>query len=76
MLLAGAGAGWPQAAAPQPRSASRSRASNPPRRRGGPAPPPRRRARKIPGLINEIGKLFDKLPSPLKSPQETIEDFE
>jgi hypothetical protein len=27
-----------------------------------------------PGLINEIGKLFDKLP-PLKSPQETIEDL-
>jgi hypothetical protein len=27
-----------------------------------------------PGLINEIGKLFDKLPS-LKSPQETIEDL-
>jgi hypothetical protein len=27
-----------------------------------------------PGLINEIGKLFDKLPS-LKSPRETIDDL-
>jgi len=40
---------------------------------GGPASPapPREES---PGLINEIGKLIDKLPS-LKSPQETIEDL-
>ena len=35
-----------------------------------PAPP----GEQNPGLINEIGKLIDKLPS-LKSPQETIEDL-
>ena len=37
-----------------------------------------RRARKNPGLINEIGKLFEKSKSllpPLKSPSEAIDDF-
>ncbi|GLR89248.1 hypothetical protein GCM10007857_59610 [Bradyrhizobium iriomotense] len=39
------------------------------------APPARE---ENPGLINEMGKLFDKLPSilpPIKSPSETIDDL-
>jgi hypothetical protein len=37
-----------------------------------PSPPPAREEN--PGLLNELGKIFDKFPT-LKSPQETIEDF-
>ena len=74
MLLASAGAGWSQAAAPQPTLGIQEQGvqpSVPPS--GAPAPPAPAREEN-PGLINEIGKLFDKLPS-LKSPQETIEKF-
>jgi len=74
LLLATAGAGWPQAAVPPPslgiQEPDVQPAVPPP---GGPAPSAPAREEN-PGLINEIGKLFDKLP-PLKSPQETIEDF-
>jgi hypothetical protein len=66
MLLMTAGSARPQAAAPvlgvqepAPQAAPAS-----------PAPA----HEENPGLINEIGKLIDKLPS-LKSPQETIEDL-
>jgi len=39
------------------------------------APPPAEApARENPGLINELGKMFDKLPT-LKSPGETIDDI-
>jgi len=71
MLLVSAGAGWPQAAMPQPQLGVQEpgvQPSVPPP--GGPAPA----REENPGLINEIGKLFDKLP-PLKSPQQTIEEF-
>jgi hypothetical protein len=69
MLLVTAGAGWPQAATPQPSLGIQEPGVQPA------APPPPAPAREEnPGLINEIGKLFDKLP-PLKSPQETIEEF-
>jgi hypothetical protein len=74
MLLAGAGAGWPQAAAPQPSLGIQEPAVQP----AAPSPvapaPPAPAREENPGLINEIGKLFDKLPS-LKGPQETIEEF-
>lgn len=44
-----------------------------------PAEPPATSARQDnPGLVQEIGKLFDKLPSvlpPLKSPSETVDDL-
>ena len=74
LLLATAGAGWPQATVPPPslgiQEPDVQPAVPPP---GGPAPSAPAREEN-PGLINEIGKLFDKLP-PLKSPQETIEDF-
>jgi hypothetical protein len=74
MLLATAGAGWPQAAVPPPSLGIQEpgvQPAAPPPAAPAPAAPARE---ENPGLINEIGKLFDKLPS-LKSPQETIEDF-
>ena len=70
MLLLAAGAAWPQTASPPPALGVQDTGAQPP-----PAPPqaaPPREAN--PGLINEIGKLFDKLP-PLKSPQQTIDDL-
>jgi hypothetical protein len=71
MLLVGAGAGWSQAAPPQPTLGIQEPGVQP----SAPPPAPSAPAREEnPGLINEIGKLFDKLPS-LKSPQETIEEF-
>ena len=72
-------AAWPQAA-PQPTLGLQSPAPQPlpPQpepQQIEPSPPPRD---ENPGLINEIGKLFEKSRSllpPLKSPSETIDDF-
>jgi hypothetical protein len=68
-----AGAAWPQTA-PPPGSlgmqAPAEQAAPPP---GEPAPPAPAREEN-PGLFNEIGKMFDKLPS-LKGSQQTIEDW-
>ena len=72
-------AAWPQAA-PQPSLGLQSPAPQPlpPRpepQQIEPSPPPRD---ENPGLINEIGKLFEKSRSwlpPLKSPSETIDDL-
>jgi hypothetical protein len=73
VLLMTAGAAWPQATAPALGVQEPAPQSVPPQ--GGPAPASPAPAREEnPGLINEIGKLFDKLPA-LKSPQETIEDL-
>jgi hypothetical protein len=75
MLLLTTGA-WPQAASPLPTLGVQEPAQQqglP--QQGAPAPAsPAPAHEENPGLINEIGKLFDKLP-PLKSPQETIEDL-
>ena len=68
MLLATLGSGWPQAA-PHP-----SLGVQPP----APELPPPAAAPENPGLINEIGKLWEKSKSmlpPLKSPGETIDDL-
>lgn len=86
VLLGTAGIGWPQAMAPS--RAAPDSPSSPSlglREQGPPAPPqpaspapsapPAREEN--PGLINEMGKLFDKLPSilpPIKSPGETAKD--
>ncbi len=77
ILLGSAGIGWPQAAAPPPALGVQEQG---PQTVPGPAPstpaPPAREEN--PGLIHEMGKLFDKLPSilpPLKSPSETIDDL-
>jgi len=67
MLLIATGAGWPQAASPPPLGVQEPAQQSPPPQ-GGPA------REENPGLINEIGKMFDKLPT-VKSPQQTIEDL-
>jgi hypothetical protein len=81
MLLMGVAAGWPQAA-PPPSLGVQSPAQQPvpaqpaPPQAEPPAAPPAREEN--PGLINEIGKLWDKSISVLpkiKSPSETLEDI-
>jgi len=75
MLLIAASAAWPQAASPPPslgiQEPAQQAAPSPPT-----SPPPAREEN--PGLINEIGKMFEKslsiLPA-LKSPQQTIDDL-
>lgn len=70
MLLFAAGAAWPQAAS----SPAALGVQEPPQQVSPQQVSPSPAREENPGLINEIGKLFDKLP-PLKSPQETIEDL-
>jgi hypothetical protein len=74
MLLMPAGHGWPQTdsppsslGGPEPAEQAIPQQLAPPQ----PASPGRE---ENPGLFNELGKMFDKLPT-LKSPQQTIEDF-
>jgi hypothetical protein len=84
MLMVAAGVGWPQTP-PPPSSlgvqtpAQQASPDRPAPVQDEPAPssaPPEREEN--PGLINEMGKFFEKTLSilpPLKSPQETIEDL-
>jgi hypothetical protein len=79
MLAIAPDACWPQAAPPPALGlqspAQQPMPAQPERQKIEPSPPPRD---ENPGLINEIGKLFEKskslLPS-LKSPGEAIDDF-
>jgi hypothetical protein len=77
MLAMLPGAGWPQSASP-PSPGVQSPAQQPAPAPPAPQqsdPPPRE---ENPGLINEIGKLFEKSKSllpPLKSPGEAIDDL-
>jgi hypothetical protein len=79
MLASAPEAGWPQAA-PPPTLGLQSPAQQPVPAQPeppqiDPSPPPRDENL---GLINEIGKLFEKSKSllpPLKRPSETIDDF-
>jgi hypothetical protein len=83
MLVMAAGAGWPQAA-PPPQTlglqtpAQQAVPDQPGPQQGEPAPSSPPAQDENPGLINEIGKLWEKsksiLPT-LKSPQEALEDF-
>ena len=78
MLLIAAGIAWPQGAAPPPSlgvqdSGVQQPAQQTSPQQGEPASPSPEREEK-PGLLNEIGKMFEKLPT-LKSPQETLEDW-
>lgn len=81
VLLGTAGRGWPQATAPSPSAPpalglQEAGPQAPPQPvTSAPSAPPAREEN--PGLINEMGKLFDKLPSilpPIKSPGETAKD--
>ncbi|WFU17570.1 hypothetical protein [Bradyrhizobium sp. CB3481] len=77
MLAISSEAGWPQAA-PPPTLGVQSPAQQPLPPQPAPQqtePPPRE---ENPGLINEIGKLFEKSKSllpPLKSPSEALEEL-
>jgi len=64
---------WPQAAPPSLGVQSPSQQSAPaaPPQQPEPTPPARE---ENPGLVNELGKLWDKLPK-IKSPSETLEDI-
>jgi hypothetical protein len=79
MLAIAPEAGWPQAAPPPSLGlqspAQQSLPAQPEPQQIEPPPSPRE---ENPGLINEIGKLFEKSKSllpPLKSPSETIDDL-
>jgi hypothetical protein len=81
MLMIAAGAAWAQAAPPpSPPSSSpavQTPAQQAPPQQGDPAlPPPPPAREESPGLLNEMGKMFEKstsiLPT-LKSPGETID---
>ena len=71
LLLPGAGGtGWAQSAPPSLGLQDQGPQAAP--------PPSTPAASENPGLINEMGKLFDKLPSilpPIKSPSETMNDL-
>ncbi|MBK3662372.1 hypothetical protein JJE66_14080 [Bradyrhizobium diazoefficiens] len=72
-LLAAGGPGWPQSAPPTFGLQEQGPQAAPPP--STPAAPAREDS---PGLIHEMGKLFDKLPSilpPIKSPRETMNDL-
>jgi hypothetical protein len=72
LVLAAGGTGWPQSAPPALGVQEQGPQAPPP---VTPAPPAREHN---PGLFNEMGKLFDKLPSilpPIKSPSETMNDL-
>ena len=74
LLLGSGGAGWPQSTPPALGLQEQGPQAAPP-----PSAPSAPSAREEnPGLINEMGKLFDKLPSflpPIKSPSETMNDL-
>ncbi len=74
LLLWGGGRGWPQTAPPALGVQEQGPQAVPPA-----TPAPSAPAREDnPGLINEMGKLFDKLPSilpPIKSPSEAMNDL-
>ena len=76
-LLLGAGStSWPQSAPPALGLQEQGPQTAPPPSTSAPSSPPAREEN--PGLINEMGKLFDKLPSilpPIKSPSETMNDL-
>jgi hypothetical protein len=72
MLMIAAGAAWPQTPSPAPSLGIQEPAQNTvPQPAPSPSPP---EPEGNPGLFNEIGRMFDKLPT-LKATQETIEDL-
>jgi hypothetical protein len=88
MLMVAAGSAWPQAAPPPSLAPptpvvqtpdTQAAPDRPAAPQGEPAPPAAPPAHEdSPGLIHEMGKLFDKSLSilpPLKSPGETIDDL-
>jgi hypothetical protein len=75
MAIIAAGAAWPQAGPPPSTLGIQAPAQQPLPPPSEPAPPSAPPAHEeIPGLLNQIGKMFDKLPT-LKGTQESIEDL-
>jgi hypothetical protein len=76
LLLIAAAPAWPQVAPPSlgVQSPAQQSAANPPAPQQEPESPPPPQREENPGLINELGKLWDKLPK-IKSPSETLEDI-
>lgn len=75
VLLVPGGTGWPQSAPPALGLQEQGPQAAPAPSTAPPSPPVHE---ENPGLINEMGKLFDKLPSilpPIKSPSETMNDL-
>jgi hypothetical protein len=84
VLMVAAGAAWcqrapplspsppPSSSPPEAQQAAPGPSATPQSDAAPPANPPAHEEN--PGLINEIGKMFGKLPS-LKTPSETIDDF-
>ena len=73
LLLMNAGEAWPQAASPPPQAPSVGLQEQPPPTappQAQPAPPPPEN----PGLINEIGKLINKI-TPSESPSNALDDL-
>src|SRR5690349_11088387 len=68
ILAAMPGAAAPQLATPQPAQS----VQEPPQPAPEPQPSP---SPENPGLLNEMGKLFNKIIPPLKSPGEAIDDL-
>ena len=82
MLLIAAGAGWPQTAPPPAALGGQDPGVQQPAQQAAPPGPmpasPAPAREENPGLINEMGKLFEKSLSilpPLKSPGEAIDDL-
>jgi hypothetical protein len=79
LLLIATGSAWPQTAPPAPSLGVQEPAQQSAPPQGGPAPTsPSPAGQENPGLIDEIGKMFEKSLSilpPLKSPSETIDDL-
>jgi len=76
LLLSSGGAGWAQSAPPALGVQEPGPQAAPPS--STPAPSGPASGEDNPGLINEMGKLFDKLPSilpPIKSPSETLDSL-
>jgi hypothetical protein len=70
LLFSACGTGWAQSAPPSLGLQEQGPQAAP--------PPSTPASSETPGLINEMGKLFDKLPSilpPIKSPSETMNDL-
>jgi hypothetical protein len=79
MLIVAAGAGWTQGAPPPSAAGVQAPVQQTSPQQGEPAPSPPPPAREEnPGLLNEMGKLFEKslsvLPS-LKSPSDALDDL-
>jgi hypothetical protein len=71
MLLIASEAAAPQAQAPQPSLGVQEQGTQP---QAAPAPQPSP-SPESPGLIDQMGKLFNKIMPPMKSPGQTIDDL-